>query len=1180
MHVPELTHFAGPSMKFLSSGIALLWAQAAGFSSSRSSRQVKPHAVSSANPSLRVFVDSLEVTRDLPVTLSAVASTAADGTRDSLQVKWELLSGGDTAKLHSNKEPTTQLTLIREPTEKTNVSVKASLTDGTNVVSRTFNISALPNSESLKREGGVIEVQGTGGNSRASPGSPATGYELALSGDNPSVAKSGVENGILGRSNSSPPSFTVALSSEEPFFVQPAALWILATPSQTPQDPRFVWQLLSGEDVCRINAQNTPSIMITNFLAPAEATECVVQLTYSDSGRVATNQIRIPVVRSGASSPPAKNPDREIIVRLNSGRSEIRCGESTVIETANSHCISWWSTGYRWSLTKGAGTCRIDGAAVCAPTVRLVVARPPTQDVECEVNCQLHNGFIRTNGTITVIAKPNRGSVASQELSVSLEAEETEIGFNEARWIVALMNTEDTRNLRFTWSILEGGSVCRFHREIDAPSVQLTQYTRPSLDVPCKIAVDVSDDGKPPVRATTTIMAKSSAQANEQVHVVMETEASEMQQGQAMWVSASKTTGGTPETLEFSWELIEGSNVCSLSKHTNGPSIFIIQNGNPATNTRCTVRVMVTNGSTRGTGTASVMARPWSTETANNIIGGPLSVMLEAEDLEINKGQSRWVSGVKTTGGTAANFHYNWEVTQGTEFCRLHNNPNAPVVMLLQYARPSQDSPCVVRVTLTDGTEQAQDQIIVTARKSLELAPSSGAQALGAILEYEALEVTPGRLIWLSGLKSTGPGGVHYAWDLIEGDSYCRLSSNGDAPTTMLVQHSNPSSDAKCKVRLTVSDSDGSDSTKVTIVARHIAESKPPSRQVNLRVEEPTVRVHESRWIDASGSTGGNLTFAWELVAGSEFCSITQTGNVPATILVQNRLPLTDAPCTVRCSTTDLSGTTVFDEVSILASSTAPSPNAAGNMEVKLAVEAPEMSVGQSRWISAAETASLTGNPLQFAWSILSGDLYCRLTHAGDAPTTIAVQYLRPETDTPCVVQAIVADGSYTGSASIAVTMKSTPTESSHADSNRRPVVRLFVESDNISAGRTRWLSADGSYDPDGDPEKSVEITWRLDSGQEVASLSTLSGPRTELKQTAPVNSTTPIRVTCIVSDGETSNSKTAVFAATTHPRMPETTGSAIEVEPERNILGISDSSSSNVPFLLAASLVALSALA
>eukprot|EP01053_Blabericola_migrator_P012229 Blabericola_migrator_1__12228@NODE_760_length_6627_cov_45_648933_g83_i2_p9_GENE_NODE_760_length_6627_cov_45_648933_g83_i2NODE_760_length_6627_cov_45_648933_g83_i2_p9_ORF_typecomplete_len106_score14_86_NODE_760_length_6627_cov_45_648933_g83_i246174934 len=62
--------------------------------------------------------------------------------------------------------------------------------------------------------------------------------------------------------------------------------------------------------------------------------------------------------------------------------------------------------------------------------------------------------------------------------------------------------------------------------------------------------------------------------------------------------------------------------------------------------------------------------------------------MVEAETLELSEGESVWVTAVKTTGGVETDFHYTWQISQNSDYCKLATNPDAPVATVTQIDRP------------------------------------------------------------------------------------------------------------------------------------------------------------------------------------------------------------------------------------------------------------------------------------------------------------------------------------------------------------------------------------------------------------------------------------------------------------------------------------------------------------
>jgi len=576
----------------------------------------------------------------------------------------------------------------------------------------------------------------------------------------------------------------------------------------------------------------------------------------------------------------------------------------------------------------------------------------------------------------------------------------------------------DNDALTYTWARVSGPAVTLTGANTLGPSFTAPEVT---TDTDLVLRLTVSD-GKASIADTVTVRLKN---VNRMPTVNAGVDGTTDERGSYTLTGSASDADG--DALTYLWTQVSGTPV-ALSNYATASATFTAPE--VTLDETLTFQLTVSDGKVTANDTVSVQVR--------HVNRAPM-VMASSVTVD-ERSTASLVATASDADGDALT--YSWTQVSGTPVV-LSGADTATVSF--STGEVSADSVLTFRVTVSDGSATASQDVVVNVRES-NRAPTVNA-GLDGTANARALYT-------LSGSASDEDGDtLSYAWVQVSGTPVA-LSGANTASATFTAPHT--VSGETLSFVLTVSDGKVTTSDTVNVTVNRVNRA-PVVTAAAVTVDE---RSTASLVAMASDADGDALTYSWTQVSGAPF---TLSGADTATVSFATGEVTTDRSFTFRV--------TVSDDVA------SASQNVVVN--VRNVNRAPVANAGAAVSAVARGTASLDGSAsadadggaLSYQWTQVGGPWV--LLAGGDTATP---SFTAPDVKaaTELAFRLVVRDGSLSSEPStVMVTV-------SPAD-NRAPVAKARI----ILTGNQSSMTLDGSASSDVDGE-ALTYKWEQTAGSPV----------------------------------------------------------------------------------------------
>lgn len=276
------------------------------------------------------------------------------------------------------------------------------------------------------------------------------------------------------------------------------------------------------------------------------------------------------------------------------------------------------------------------------------------------------------------------------------------------------------------------------------------------------------------------------------------------------------------------------------------------------------------------------------------------SVIISPSKATINaNGQASLYANVDKKGsGTPV---YKWEITSGGDYATLENATSSTCVVTGKNTTASAQSVKVkCTVTFASTTKYAEATVTVSAAKiELESVSITGSAEIGSTANTE-LTATPAFTI--EGVSPT----VTYTWEITDGSGYAELSESTTGTVTLTGKNTDTvEHEVTVKVTAAYDGTTKEATTTVKILAAgQVVENKVTS--VSVSAEKDSIACNGSTTLTAKAEYSGNpeITYTWEITAGGEYATLSESTTGTATLTAKNTTTA-EKTVTVKVSASD-----------------------------------------------------------------------------------------------------------------------------------------------------------------------------------------------------------------------------------------------------------------------------------
>lgn len=272
------------------------------------------------------------------------------------------------------------------------------------------------------------------------------------------------------------------------------------------------------------------------------------------------------------------------------------------------------------------------------------------------------------------------------------------------------------------------------------------------------------------------------------------------------------------------------------------------------------------------------------------------SVTISPSEATINaKGEASLYANVDKKGsGTPV---YKWTITSGGDYATLKNTTFSTCVVTGKNATTSAQSVTVkCTVTFASTTKEAEATVTVSAAKAgLESVSIAGSAEIESTANTE-LTATP--TFTIEGASPT----VTYTWEIKSGSEYAELSKSTTGTVTLTGKNTD-TVEHEVTVKVTAT-SDGTTKEATKTVKILAVENKVTS--VSVSAEKSSIACDGSTTLTAKAEYSGNpeITYTWEITAGSEYAELSESKTGTATLTAKNTTTA-EQTVTVKVSASD-----------------------------------------------------------------------------------------------------------------------------------------------------------------------------------------------------------------------------------------------------------------------------------
>ncbi|WP_288516825.1 hypothetical protein [uncultured Treponema sp.] len=260
------------------------------------------------------------------------------------------------------------------------------------------------------------------------------------------------------------------------------------------------------------------------------------------------------------------------------------------------------------------------------------------------------------------------------------------------------------------------------------------------------------------------------------------------------------------------------------------------------------------------------------------------SVTISPSEATINaNGQTSLFANVDKKGsGTPV---YKWEIISGGEYATLEKETYSTCVVTGKNTTASAQSVKVkCTVTFASTTKEAEATVTVSAAKvELESVSITGSEKIESTANTE-LTATPAFSI--EGVLPT----VTYTWEITAGSDYAELSESTTGTVTLTGKNTDTAEhEVTVKVTATYDGTTKEATTTVKILAAgQVVENKVTS--VTVSAGKDSIACNGSTTLTAKAEYSGNpeITYTWEITAGSDYAELSESTTETATLTAKN----------------------------------------------------------------------------------------------------------------------------------------------------------------------------------------------------------------------------------------------------------------------------------------------------
>lgn len=276
------------------------------------------------------------------------------------------------------------------------------------------------------------------------------------------------------------------------------------------------------------------------------------------------------------------------------------------------------------------------------------------------------------------------------------------------------------------------------------------------------------------------------------------------------------------------------------------------------------------------------------------------SVTISPSEATINaNGQASLYANVDKKGsGTPV---YKWEITSDGDYATLKNETSSTCVVTGKNTTASAQSVTVkCTVTFASTTKEAEATVTVSAAKAgLESVSIACSAEIGSTANTE-LTATP--TFTIEGVSPT----VTYTWTISAGSEYAELSESTTGTVTLTGKNTD-TVEHEVTVKVTATyDGTIKEATKTVkiLAAGQVVENKITS--VTVSAGKDSIDCNGSTTLTATAEYSGNpeITYTWEITAGSEYAELSESKAGTVTLTAKNTTTA-EQTVTVKVSASD-----------------------------------------------------------------------------------------------------------------------------------------------------------------------------------------------------------------------------------------------------------------------------------
>ena len=356
------------------------------------------------------------------------------------------------------------------------------------------------------------------------------------------------------------------------------------------------------------------------------------------------------------------------------------------------------------------------------------------------------------------------------------------------------------------------------------------------------------------------------------------------------------------------------------------------------------------------------------------------SVTISPSKATINaKGEASLYANVDKKGSGTPD--YKWEITSGGDYATLKNETSSTCVVTGKNTTASAQSVTVkCTVTFASTTKEAEATVTVSAAKAgLESVSIAGSAEIESTANTE-LTATP--TFTIEGAAPT----VTYTWEITAGSDYAELSESTTGTVTLTGKNTDTvEHEVTVKVTATYDGTTKDATTTVKILAAgQVVENKVTS--VTVSAGKDSIACNGSTTLTATAEYSGNpeITYTWEITAGSEYAELSESKTGTATLTGKNT-DTVEHEVTVKVTATS-DGTTkeATKTVKILA---------VENKVTSVSVSAGKSSIACDGSTTLTAKAEYSGTPtITYTWTISAGSDYAKLSESTTGTATLTAK--------------------------------------------------------------------------------------------------------------------------------------------------------------------------------------------